>query len=171
MEINKILSADILDILFEGKNKSYGAYELRKSYNKRLVVSLSVMLTTIFLLWAGYLLANKNHQVITSLPPVQDTVTLKIIDTKQPELPPLPPAPPPPKMPELPKVATLAFTTPPKIVNTDVPESEKPPTTEDMEHARIGTINTPGAEGGDEARLYIQTGSKMNDQSGDEDPF
>ena len=33
MEANKILKADILDIIFEGKNKSYGAYELRKTYN------------------------------------------------------------------------------------------------------------------------------------------
>ena len=34
MEANKIMSADILDILFEGRNKEYGAYELRKSYNR-----------------------------------------------------------------------------------------------------------------------------------------
>ena len=36
MEINKILSADFLDILFEGRNKEYGAYELRKNYDRRL---------------------------------------------------------------------------------------------------------------------------------------
>src|SRR5689334_17875844 len=142
MEINKILSADLLDILFEGKNKSYGAYELRKSYNKRLVVSLSVMLTTIFLLWAGYLLANKNHQVITSLPPVQDTVTLKIIDTKQPELPPLPPPPPAAKIPQVQNTKTIAFTNP-QIVSQDVPESEKPPAMADMVDVKIGTINNP----------------------------
>ena len=40
MDINKILSADILDIIFEGRNKEYGAYELRKTYNKRLVMRL-----------------------------------------------------------------------------------------------------------------------------------
>ena len=33
MDINKILGADILDIIFEGKNKTYGAYELRKTCN------------------------------------------------------------------------------------------------------------------------------------------
>ncbi|RYY09942.1 MAG: energy transducer TonB, partial [Chitinophagaceae bacterium] len=33
MDINKIMSADILDIIFEGRNKEYGAYELRKGYN------------------------------------------------------------------------------------------------------------------------------------------
>ncbi len=37
MEINKILTADILDIIFDGRNKQYGAYDLRKTYNKRLV--------------------------------------------------------------------------------------------------------------------------------------
>src|SRR6201986_576292 len=36
MEINKILNADILDIIIEGKNKEYGAYDLRKTYNRRL---------------------------------------------------------------------------------------------------------------------------------------
>ena len=40
MEINKILSADILDIIFDGKNKQYGAYELRKTYNSRLTRAL-----------------------------------------------------------------------------------------------------------------------------------
>ena len=39
MEINKILTADILDIIFDGRNKDYGAYELRKTYNKRLRTS------------------------------------------------------------------------------------------------------------------------------------
>jgi len=40
METNNILTADILDILFEGRNKMYGAYELRKTYNKRITKAL-----------------------------------------------------------------------------------------------------------------------------------
>jgi protein TonB len=36
MDINKILSADVLDIIFEGRNKAYGAYDLRKTYNNRI---------------------------------------------------------------------------------------------------------------------------------------
>jgi len=36
MEANSILYTDMLDILFEGRNKEYGAYELRKTYNKRI---------------------------------------------------------------------------------------------------------------------------------------
>ena len=36
MQTNKILNADVLDIIFNGRNKSYGAYDLRKTYTQRL---------------------------------------------------------------------------------------------------------------------------------------
>lgn len=36
MDTQKILQADVLDIIFDNRNKSYGAYELRKNYAKRL---------------------------------------------------------------------------------------------------------------------------------------
>ena len=35
MDINRILKSDYLDILFEGRNKTYGGYELRKKYPSR----------------------------------------------------------------------------------------------------------------------------------------
>ena len=37
MTNKEILQADMLDILFEHRNKIYGAYALRKQYNKRLI--------------------------------------------------------------------------------------------------------------------------------------
>ncbi|MBS1566038.1 MAG: energy transducer TonB, partial [Bacteroidetes bacterium] len=40
LDVNKIMSADVLDIIFDGRNKDYGAYELRKTYNKRLTTAL-----------------------------------------------------------------------------------------------------------------------------------
>lgn len=45
MNPDKYLKADFLDILFEGKNKDYGAYELRKHYNRR--VRNAIMFTTL----------------------------------------------------------------------------------------------------------------------------
>ncbi len=42
MEISKILSSNILDIIFEGRNKTYGAYELRTQYSKRLSTALII---------------------------------------------------------------------------------------------------------------------------------
>ncbi|MEP6676970.1 MAG: energy transducer TonB, partial [Ferruginibacter sp.] len=56
MDINKILSADILDVIFEGKNKNYGAYELRKTYNKRLATALIVTGSVVLLIFLGSLL-------------------------------------------------------------------------------------------------------------------
>ena len=42
----KIMQSDLLDILFENRNKNYGAYTLRKFYNQRLNFAISA---TIFL--------------------------------------------------------------------------------------------------------------------------
>ena len=49
MEPMDILQADPLDILFEHRNKDYGAYPLRKFYNRRLLVALGVMLATVLI--------------------------------------------------------------------------------------------------------------------------
>lgn len=43
MEIQQILQADLLDILFEGRNKQYGAYDLRKTYGRRLIIAMGAM--------------------------------------------------------------------------------------------------------------------------------
>ncbi len=42
MTTEKIIHADVLDIIFEKRNKAYGAYTLRKFYNKRLYKALAV---------------------------------------------------------------------------------------------------------------------------------
>lgn len=44
MTNQNILTADFLDILFENRNKAYGAYILRKYYDRRLMQSLGIML-------------------------------------------------------------------------------------------------------------------------------
>jgi protein TonB len=44
MNSNAILSSDVLDLLFENRNKKYGAYILRKFYPNRLKTSLYMML-------------------------------------------------------------------------------------------------------------------------------
>src|SRR5689334_8948675 len=44
MTNNQILQADMLDILFEHRNKLYGAYALRKTYSNRLGKALGIAL-------------------------------------------------------------------------------------------------------------------------------
>ena len=58
MDVNKILTADFLDLIFEGRNKEYGAYDLRKTYNKRITYALVGTFLIFALLLVGYIIAN-----------------------------------------------------------------------------------------------------------------
>src|SRR3954464_15762591 len=100
MEANKIMNADILDILFEGRNREYGAYELRKTYNGRMVRSLLVMLGICLLLFVGSIVAKTIRDRAPKQVVVQD---VQLEDIKEPEKKNEPPPPPPPKV-EPPKV-------------------------------------------------------------------
>ncbi len=139
MDANKILNADILDIVFEGRNKEYGAYELRKTYRKRLVTSLIAMLVLCLLLFAVGLLANGKKKAETKII-VQD-VSLEDVKKQEEKKPEPPPPPPPPKV-EPPKVEITKFT-PPKIVK-DEEVKEPPPEQEKLADTKIGTINQEG---------------------------
>ena len=50
MTNKEILQADLLDILFENRNKAYGAYALRKNYNHRLHWAMGISLSLVFFL-------------------------------------------------------------------------------------------------------------------------
>ena len=142
MEANKILSADILDIVFEGRNKEYGAYELRKTYNRRLTIALIGMAVLCILLFVGYILANTISTGEEKAVVVQDVQLEELKQEEKKELPP----PPPPKPPDPPKVEMAKFT-PPKIVkDEEVKEEEKPPEVEKLEDTKIGTINQEGVK-------------------------
>jgi protein TonB len=141
MEANKILTADILDIVFEGRNKEYGAYELRKGYRKRLITAMVSLGALFLLLGVGYLLANKFNGNDNSKAVIVQEVQLEEIKQQEKEE---PPPPPPPKPPEPPKVEIAKFT-PPKIVkDEEVKEDEKPPEMEKLEDTKIGVINQEG---------------------------
>jgi protein TonB len=116
MEANKILNADILDIIFEGKNKSYGAYELRKTYNSRLTKALIYTASLLLLIFLGSVFANivnKNQKSETL-----DVKDIEMAQTRKDEPPPPPPPPPPPTPPPPPEVNQVKFT-PPKIVKDE----------------------------------------------------
>lgn len=138
MEKEKILSADILDIIFEGRNKEYGAYELRKTYNKRITVALIVMAGICIFAFLSALLANSSGPETKGPILVQD---VNLADVKKEEKKPDIPPPPPPKPPP-PKVELTKFT-PPKIVK-DEEVKEPPPPQEELENKNIATINQEG---------------------------
>ncbi len=141
MDINKIQSADILDILFDGRNKEYGAYDLRKTYNRRIKISIAGMFTVCALFLIGSLIANSTKKSKTELV-VADMELAKVDEAKKPE----PPPPPPPPKQEPPKVEMAKFT-PPKIVkDEEVKPEEEIKEVEKMEDTKIGTINQEGAK-------------------------
>ena len=140
MDINKILTADFLDLVFEGRNKDYGAYELRKTYNKRIKTGMIGMLGLTLLLSAGAILSNsikkKQAEVIAV-----DLSLENVQEDKKPE----PPPPPPPKQ-EPPKVEVTKFT-PPKIVkDEEVKEEDEIKEVEKLEDTKIGTFNQEGTK-------------------------
>lgn len=85
MKPETILQKDFLDILFDGRDKDYGAYNLRKSYNSRLIKSLSFTTAFVFLVsLAWYVKANSSMDNRGFVPaqPVTD-VYLKALDEPQ----------------------------------------------------------------------------------------
>ena len=64
MNSNTILQSDVLDIIFDNRNKAYGAYALRKFYNARLQRSLAVtMLLVVIISGATFLTENTSGNI------------------------------------------------------------------------------------------------------------
>ncbi|MDI3322426.1 energy transducer TonB [Pinibacter soli] len=145
MEVNKILTSDILDIIFDGRNKSYGAYELRKTYNKRIVTALIVTASLCLLIFLGYFVSQALAKKTDTKEMVVQDVQLEEVKQEEKKNEP-PPPPPPPKPVEPPKVEMAKFT-PPKIVkDEEVKEDEKPPEVEKLEDVKIGSKNQEGVK-------------------------
>jgi periplasmic protein TonB len=137
MDINKIMTADILDIIFEDRNKLYGAYELRKTYNRRIIISMIVTAAFSSLLFFSSLFASnkdKNTKPIF----VKDLVLDQI--KKQDAI--VPPPPPLPPVREVQRVQITQFT-PPEIVRDDQ-VTDPPPAMDDLDNTRIGLTNQDG---------------------------
>jgi len=105
MTSNEILHAEILDILFDNRNKQYGAYTLRKNYNQRLILALAGALSTIFLLM---LLVRPGQSTGYLKPEVPDLIVKQV--TIPPDKVNIEPVRPKPTEPSSKKMATEQFT-------------------------------------------------------------
>jgi len=136
MESSTILTADVLDIIFEGRNKEYGAYDLRRTYSKRLSVSITVMLSTIGIVTMSFAFTGKKEKA--DKPIIIDEVTLATAPEK-PERPVEPPPPPPVKPPAPPvQMKSIAFVTPTIVQDDQVKPDEMPPANETLDNVKIG---------------------------------
>lgn len=141
MDANQILKSDILDIIFEGKNKEYGAYDLRRTYNRRMGMALIGMVVIILLILIGRALASQIGSRHEEINMVTNETTLQEL---KPNEPPPPPPPPPPKLPPPPPVATVQFT-PPKVVK-DEEVVKPPPEVKQIEEAKIDIKTQEGVK-------------------------
>lgn len=146
-----ILKNQWLDIVFEGRNKSYGAYELRKE-NRSTTVKALIVGAALFSLAVGApliidMLPGKSDEVVTM---DKKMVTVKLPPKpKKPEpiIPNLPPPPPP-----APKVDVVKFVKP--VVAKAEEVTEEPPKIVEMKEKKIGNQNI---KGNPDAELTVAT--------------
>jgi protein TonB len=165
MEANKILSADILDLVFEDRNKDYGAYDLRKTYNKRIRMALIITASIALLALAGSFLANKFKPKEKQVQ-VKDLVLENI--TQQEEKKPEPPPPPPPKQ-EPPKVEMTKFTPPKVVKDEEVKKDEIPPETKQLEDTKIDVISQEGIKDQGLAPAIVDQGKQVIEEKKEDD--
>ncbi|MDE1192310.1 MAG: energy transducer TonB [Arachidicoccus sp.] len=139
MDANKILNSSVLDILFENRNKAYGAYDLRKTYAKRITTALIITIVVIALFISTILLGKKKPVEQKAVIHVQD---VNIQDYKKPPPPKKAPPPPPPPAAAPPKIEMKQFTVPKVVKDNEVKPDEQPPKQD--EKLTIGAVTQHG---------------------------
>ena len=115
MTNKEILQSDLLDIIFENRNKVYGAYSIRRGYNNRMLTALGAGMSVILLLIFINGLSNKEESTFV-VPIDKKEITVREVEILKEK----------PKQLEkpkeiikqktvAPKVAAVKFTTPPQI--------------------------------------------------------
>jgi len=133
-----IFRKEWLEVVFEGKNKNYGAYELRKTSpvntTKALIYGSVVFLVLFF--------SPKIYSLIKgSIPEEKEELAQEVVLTPPPPVNPETP-PPPPVEPPPPKVDQVKM--PPPIVKPDIEVQDEPPTVEKLKEADPGQKDIKG---------------------------
>ena len=161
MESNKILGADVLDIIFEQKNQLYGAYELRKNYHKRARKAITIVATFAFLISSIPLIAglfmDEERAIGLKKPPI-------IFNPDIPVMPPPPVKPPvvPPPTTHQP-IASNIFTIPVVIAADSVPDDKILEDQKTLSKENFGATKTEGPEDGQQTLNPGTETGKVND--------
>lgn len=126
------------DIVFEGRNQSYGAYVLRKIYSKHMIIAVVATVALIGLMIYGPALAEmlKGEEVVEKVAPK------KLVYTELSAPPPIDkPKPPPPQV-QLPKLQKVIKFVPPKVVKEEV--VEEVPTIEEIKQNEVAAVEVEG---------------------------
>ena len=141
MKAEMIMQSNLLDIIFENRNKAYGAYPLRLNYGNRLFKSIA---GTIGIALLFCVLLNWNNKQPKKMGPLYiiDSVTLyepPVEVVKPPEEPAKPPTAAASSSENIAQVESVA----PRFVYDTVID-QPVPTIEQLENAKIGTANIKG---------------------------
>lgn len=145
MDSAKILKSDFLDILFDQRNKEYGAYDLRRAYEKRVRNSIIGTASLALLIFGSYLIysnLNARDNDVSKKPKVEE---IKLEDLEiPPEDPKTPPPPPPPPAPPPPVKPSVQFTPPVIKKDEEVKAEEEPPKLEEIKDKAVSTKTAEG---------------------------
>lgn len=153
MENDRLLRTSMDDIVFDGRNKSYGAFQLRRLYDKHMTRAMTVGIV-FFLLVVG------SPQIIEMIKGFvgakKEALVMKEVTLAEP--PPIdpkkPPPPPPPKV-EPPPIKDQIKFVPPVVKKDELVKEEEPPppTVEEIKDKEIATVTKEGDENGVDASL------------------
>lgn len=151
------------DIIFEGRNTLYGAYDIRRKYNDYALKSLAVA-TSVFLL---FLLGPVAYEKFKPEVEIEEEVILPV-DLKKLEPPPIdpktPPPPPMPATPPPPQVTTVRFV-PPEIAPDEEIQEEDPPKQEELVKVQAGAQDQEGDPNADPNIQVIENTGSGNGNS------
>jgi protein TonB len=143
MTNKEILQSDVLDIIFENRNKIYGAYAIRKGYNNRMLIALGAGMSVIILL---IFINGFTTNETTSAPIADNKEKIVVREIKLPIEKPKeidqPKETSKQKTVE-PKIATVKFTTPPEI-KKDIEVKETMVAIIDMNEKKIAAVTGDG---------------------------
>ncbi len=142
METNKILTADMLDILFDGRNKTYGAYALRKSYDKRMLLSICIVMLFCAIVSFGLIMTGSTDvkKPITIIDPDWDVVSVHM--KEEPKI----ITPPKMSVKQRIKTETTQFVNPTITSNKEVSSNNQIPDVDKLDKTPIGLVTQKGIE-------------------------
>jgi len=125
------------DIVFENRNKEYGAYDLRRKYSKRGSIALIIALVIVSFSVGGPLVASilkhRNYNRYIEQTAIMEMEKIKV---ERDNIVPPPPPPPPPAVKE------IKFTVPVIVTELTNPEVELATTDDLSKNANVGSIDT-----------------------------
>jgi len=169
---NKAISHSDLDILFEHRNKDYGAYELRKQYDRRLLMAFIITCGSFMAVFvAPYILSYFQRDRLNN----QDFETQVVLDSPIPKgfvTPEYLPPPPPPEIKNTPPLVVTDSIPVEKKDNKPKPAPETPPMTTNT-NSKDSLQNKPssGSQDGESNQITIDVDEYPSWASGNYSSF